>query len=72
MYVHGDKRSLEDVLQDLINRKKVHMTSDGNLFLMSYALQERMIPFACRYCSVVLYSEQERTKHSYLHMQARR
>jgi hypothetical protein len=70
-YVNGDKRSLEDVLQDLINRKKVHMTSDGNLFLMSYAIENRMIKFPCKYCSLVSYSEQENRLHTWSHQMRR-
>jgi hypothetical protein len=70
-YVHGDKRSLEDVLQDLIDRKKVHMDLNGNLFLMSWAIQERMIKFPCAYCSTILYSEQARRLHSHSHMTRR-
>jgi hypothetical protein len=72
-YVNGDRRPLEDILQDLLNRKILYMDPiTGNLFLMSYAIQEHMIPFPCRYCSRVLYSEKERTNHTQSHMSVRR
>jgi hypothetical protein len=70
-FVHGERRPLEDVLQDLIDRKKLYMDLNGNLFLMSYAIQERMIKFPCAYCSVVLFSDQERRLHLWSHQMRR-
>jgi hypothetical protein len=69
-YVDGEYRSLKTILRDLIDKRKVWLDpKDGNLYEYGYALQQKMIKFPCMYCSKVLYSEEERTKHAFSHMQ---
>jgi hypothetical protein len=71
-YVDGEYRGLKTILQDLIDQKKIWLNpKDGNLFEMEFALKNRMISFHCRNCSKVLFSETERTRHSYSHMARR-
>jgi hypothetical protein len=57
-YVHGDPRSLIQILEDLIEQKKIWLNpQNGNLYSYECAIKERMISFPCRNCSKVLFSE---------------
>jgi hypothetical protein len=68
-YVHGEYRDLRTILIDLIEKKKIWLDpTSGNIFEYNYAIREKLIKFPCRNCSKVLYSEEERTRHSYSHM----
>jgi hypothetical protein len=69
-YVKGDPRSLIQMLEDLLSQRKIYLDpSSGNLYSYEFAIKEHMISFPCRNCSKVLFSEQERTRHAFSHMQ---
>jgi hypothetical protein len=69
-YVKGDPRSLIQMLEDLLSQRKIYLDpSSGNLYSYEFAIKEHMISFPCRNCSKVLFSEEERTRHSFSHIQ---
>lgn len=72
-YVHGEFRSLKTIIRDLIQEKKIWMDpKSGNLYEYGYAIENKLIKFPCKYCSRVLFSEDERTKHAtHTHMSQR-
>ncbi len=72
-YVKGEFRDLKMIIKDLIQQKKIYLDSKtGNLFEYGLAIRNHLLKFKCAYCSRVLYSEDERTKHAvHLHMARR-
>jgi hypothetical protein len=73
-YVQGDPRDLKDILKDLIDQKKIYLNQkDGNIYRYDLAIERHMISFKCPYCSKVLFSEDERSKHAiHTHMSQQR
>jgi hypothetical protein len=71
-YIKGDPRSLVQILEDLIEQKKIYFDSfnSGNLFSYDFAIREKMISFKCRSCSKVLFSEQGHRIHQFSHQSA--
>jgi hypothetical protein len=69
-YVHGDSRDLITMLEDLIKQDKIYFNpQDGNFYTKEYSISHKMRSFNCRNCSKVLFSEEERTRHSFSHIQ---
>jgi hypothetical protein len=68
-FVRGEFRSLDTILENLIEQKRIWLDpQNGNLYSYEFAIKEHMIPFPCRNCSKVLFSENERSKHSLTHI----
>jgi hypothetical protein len=68
-FVHGDSRDLISMLEDLIKQDKIYFNpQDGNFYTKEYSISHKMRSFNCRNCSKVLFSEEERTRHSFSHI----
>jgi hypothetical protein len=69
-FVHGDPRDLISMLEDLVKQDKIYFNpQDGNFYTKEYSIEHKMRMFPCRNCSKVLFSEEERTRHAFSHMQ---
>jgi hypothetical protein len=73
-YVHGEFRSLKEILKALIDQNKIFLNpKDGNLYQYDLAIEHKLISLKCMYCSAVLHSEDARSKHQVsTHMSQRR
>jgi hypothetical protein len=73
-YVERDFRSLDTILQTLVNNKKIFLDSEsGNLYHFKYAVDNNLARMKCNYCSTIINTGPEGlTRHLWSHQQARR
>jgi hypothetical protein len=73
-YVERDFRSLDTIIQTLVNNKKVFLdTESGNLYHYKYAVDNNLARVKCAHCSTVVGTGPDGLiKHMWLHTQARR
>jgi hypothetical protein len=73
-YVERDFRSLDTIIQTLVNNKKVFLdTESDNLYHYKYAVDNNLARVKCAHCSTVVGTGPDGLiKHMWLHTQARR
>jgi hypothetical protein len=74
IYVERDFRSLDTIIQTLVNSKKVYLDSKtSNLYHYKYALDNKLILLNCPHCSKIVDTGPDGLRmHMWSHQQARR